>query len=268
MSTVATQGSENAAKPYDQFLLFGDSITEMSYNQALGFAFGAQLQEVYSRRLDVINRGFGGYTTAHAIQVLPHFFPAPQTANREVQHCDLTSIDQTIFFGANDACVPTHEQHVPVAVYKENLQKIIHHPLVRAQDPRIIIITPPPVNEYQLEDFDNVKETPHPSRTAESAKRYAEAAKEVGASLNVPVADVWSEFMTAAGWQEGQALVGSRDVPNSEKFASLFTDGLHLTPEGYRIVFDEVLKVIRANYPDQAPEVLSMVFPAWGVAPK
>lgn len=121
--------------------------------------------------------------------------------------------------------MPSHIQHVPLATYKENLQKIIQHPATKAQDPRIIIITPPPINEYQLEDFDIAKDTPHPSRTAQLAKTYAEAAKEVGASLNVPVADIWTAFMSTVGWQEGQALIGSRDVPNNEQFAKLFTDG-------------------------------------------
>lgn len=42
---AAHQESEDVCKPYDQFILFGDSITQMSCNQALGFAFAAELQE-------------------------------------------------------------------------------------------------------------------------------------------------------------------------------------------------------------------------------
>ncbi|KAJ5590399.1 Esterase SGNH hydrolase-type subgroup [Penicillium hetheringtonii] len=250
---------EDVAKPYDQFILFGDSITQMSYNQEIGFGYGAQLQEVYARKLDVVNRGFSGYTTAHAIKIFHRFFPSPQAANVRFM---------TIFFGANDACVPGHDQHVPLEVYKENLKKIIEHPVTRAQNPRIIMITIPPVNEYQLEKFDNDKDTPHPSRTASGAKAYATAAREVGASLNIPVADAWSAFMATADWKEGQPLPGSRDLPNTEEFSSLFTDGLHLTSAGYRIVFDEVLKTIRANWPDQTPENLPMIFPPWVDAPK
>ncbi|KAJ5132017.1 Esterase SGNH hydrolase-type subgroup [Penicillium atrosanguineum] len=256
---AAHQESEDVCKPYDQFILFGDSITQMSCNQALGFAFAAELQEVYSRKMDVINRGFSGYTTSHAIKVFPKFFPSPQIANVRFM---------TIFFGANDACVPTHDQHVPLEQYKENLKSIIQHPATKAQNPYIIIITPPPVNEYQLEDFDSEKDTPHPSRTAAFSKMYSEAALEVGSSLNIPVADIWTAFMETTGWKEGQPLVGSRDLPSNEQFADLFTDGLHLMPAGYRIVYDEVLKVIRANWPEQAPENLPLVFPPWTQAPK
>lgn len=132
---------------------------------------------------------------------------------------------QTIFFGANDSAVPGHTQHVPPEQYKENLTKIINHPATRAQDPHILIITPPPINEYQLEFFDNSKGNAHPSRTAAIAKTYAQAAKEVGAELDVPVVDLWSAFMSWLGWEEGKPLPGSRDLPNDEKLCSLFTDG-------------------------------------------
>jgi hypothetical protein len=43
--TGITTEVEDAGRPYDQFILFGDSITEMSYNQTLGFAFGAAMQD-------------------------------------------------------------------------------------------------------------------------------------------------------------------------------------------------------------------------------
>lgn len=39
--------------------------------------------------------------------------------------------------------------------------------------------------------------------------------------------------------------------------------GLHLSPDGYRVVFAEVMKTIRANWEDQEPEKLPMVYPAW-----
>ena len=38
----------------DQFVLFGDSITQHSFSQQNGFAFGAELSDQYARRLDVI----------------------------------------------------------------------------------------------------------------------------------------------------------------------------------------------------------------------
>lgn len=213
---MATE-EEALYKPYDQFILFGDSITQMSSDPHMGFGLFAALQDAYSRRLDVINRGFGGYTSGHAIKVFPKFFPTPEKA---------TVRFMTIFFGANDACLPGSPQHVPLDVYKENLTRIIQHPATVAQNPHILLLTPPPVNEYQLQGFDESKGNAHPSRTAAFTKEYAEAVREVGASLGVPVVDVWKAFMSAVGWKEGEPLPGSRDLPNLDQFARFFTDGL------------------------------------------
>lgn len=43
--TITAPRTEDARKAYDQFILFGDSITQMSYNQDNGFGFGAQLED-------------------------------------------------------------------------------------------------------------------------------------------------------------------------------------------------------------------------------
>lgn len=245
-------------QPYDQFVLFGDSITQNSCSQELGFGFFGALQHAYIRKMDVINRGFAGYTTAHAVKVFPKFFPTPQTA---------TVRFMTIFFGANDASLPGSAQHIPLDDYKRNLQTIIQHPATQAHNPRIILITPPPINEYQLESFDADKGLPHPSRTASHTKLYAEATRELATSLGVPVADLWTAFMVPTGWKEGQPLPGSRDLPNDERLQLLFTDGLHLTPDGYRVMYNVVMETILANWPDQDTEKMPMVYPGWMEAP-
>ncbi|KAH8434099.1 SGNH/GDSL hydrolase family protein [Aspergillus melleus] len=246
-------------KPYDQFIIFGDSITEMSSIQDTGFGLNGALQDAYRRRLDVINRGFSGYTTAHAINVFPKFFPTPEKA---------TVRFMAIFFGANDACVPGTTQHVPLEEYKQNLKSIIQHEATIAQKTKILILTPTPVNEYQLQGFDEGKGNAHPSRTASFTKTYADAAREVATSTGAVVADVWTAFVSVAGWKEGQPLPGSRDLPEIEAFKALFTDGLHLTAEGYRVVYDVIMKTIRENWPDQDPEQLPLIHPGWMEAPK
>lgn len=44
--------------------------------------------------------------------------------------------------------------------------------------------------------------------------------------------------------------------------------GLHFTGTGYKIMYDEVMKVLQASWPEEDPEKLPMVFPHWEVAPK
>lgn len=92
-----------------------------------------------------------------------------------------------------------------------------------AQNPKILVITPPPVNEYQLVPAN--ASNPDPTRTASNTRLYAEAAREVAGSLGVPVVDIWTRFMEAAGWQVGQPLPGSREIPNNDKLQNLFVDG-------------------------------------------
>lgn len=42
--------------------------------------------------------------------------------------------------------------------------------------------------------------------------------------------------------------------------------GLHLSPAGYEILFQELMKVVGERWPDQSPEKLPMVLPPWNDA--
>ncbi|KAM0035100.1 putative SGNH hydrolase superfamily [Helianthus debilis subsp. tardiflorus] len=55
-----------------QFVLFGDSITELSFRCG---GWGASLTDTYSRKADIVVRGYGGYTTRWALFLLHHIFP-------------------------------------------------------------------------------------------------------------------------------------------------------------------------------------------------
>ncbi|KAH0223690.1 hypothetical protein KCU90_g25703, partial [Aureobasidium melanogenum] len=106
----------------EQFVLFGDSITQQSASQAKGFGWTPALQDAYIRRLDVINRGFSGYNTTQALKVLPRILPTPEQGRIRLM---------TIFLGANDARLPDtpgFSQTVDLEQYKKNLRDIINHP--------------------------------------------------------------------------------------------------------------------------------------------
>lgn len=64
-------------------------------------------------------------------------------------------------------------------------------------------------------------------RTAENTKTYADAIRDVGKDLGVPVVDLWSAIMLEAGWNsefEGP-LPGSMDAPHSDVLAKYLIDG-------------------------------------------
>jgi len=97
--------------------------------------------------------------------------------------------------------------------------------MVKAQRPRIILITPPPVDEYRLEESDKEKGVHEIRRTAEHTKLYADVCREIGLEHGVVVLDLWSIFMEKAGWKEGLPLQGSKKVERSKVFGELLHDG-------------------------------------------
>lgn len=232
---------------YPCFLLFGDSITQGCNSILL-----SALSDYYCRRLDILNRGFSGYNTAMALPVLSQFFPsiAPVSSTSRVRL-------MTVFFGANDATVPGDPQHVPVEEYQDALRQIACHEGVRLNDTKVIFITPPPVDEWQLET---------PSRNAAHTAMYAAACRGVASDLDLPCLDLWTVFMEKAGWKPGDDdmhLIGSRNAPRSEVMAELLSDGLHFTNKGYEIWFHELVKLIEKSLPEEAPENLPWVYPSW-----
>ncbi|KAF2270011.1 SGNH hydrolase, partial [Lojkania enalia] len=238
---------------YDKFFLFGDSITQESYSQQWGFGFSAALQNAYIRRLDVVNRGLSGYNTRQALKVLPSIIPPPGQARIRFL---------VVFFGANDASVPwgDNKQHIPLDEYKDNLKNIITHPQVAAHNARIILVTPPPVNEHR---FDPV------NRLASDTKKYAEAACEVGQELGVSVVNLWKAFMERTGWEADkwkadEPIPGSLKLAENDALLELMWDaGLHFYPAGYEVLFQETIKLITEKWPDQLPENLPMILPLW-----
>ena len=132
-----------------------------------------------------------------------------------------------VFFGANDACLPgtSTGQHVPIYRYIENLKLILTHSTIKEQEPRLILVIPPPVDEYQLEESGLESGKSEIQRTAEHTKKYADACRKVGADLNMAAVDLWSIFMAKAGWKHGQPLIGSKSVERSKTLGVLLSDG-------------------------------------------
>lgn len=250
MTTISTNASGQPwPATYHQLVLFGDSITQGAHSTVI-----PRLSELYLRRLDVINRGLSGYNTLHALPVLPLVFP-PAAPARPGQTPRVALM--TVFFGANDAVLPGNAQHVPLPEYKEYLREIATHPGVKEHHTQVVFITPPPVDEWQFGD--------PLTRSAAHTKIYAEECAAAAYEVNVPYVDIWTAFMTKAGWTPGShdPLIGCRKAPKNEVLARLLSDGLHLTGEGYAVVYEELIKVIKEQIPELAPDRLPMVVPDW-----
>ncbi|XP_027477416.1 isoamyl acetate-hydrolyzing esterase 1 homolog isoform X2 [Zalophus californianus] len=79
---------------WPRVLLFGDSITQFSFQQG---GWGASLADRLVRKCDVLNRGFSGYNTRWAKIILPRIIRKGNSLDSPVA--------VTIFFGANDSAL-------------------------------------------------------------------------------------------------------------------------------------------------------------------
>lgn len=133
---------------------------------------------------------------------------------------------QVIFFGANDSILPaTTGQDIPLSVYIKNLKALLAHPLIKVHEPSIMLITPPPVDEYGAEAADLRRGITMARRTAGYTKQYADACRMVGIEAGVTVVDIWTAIMTMAGWKPGEFLPGSKSIPQNSVLKDLFVDG-------------------------------------------
>ncbi|KAG0255234.1 hypothetical protein BG011_005272 [Mortierella polycephala] len=229
--------------------------------------FGAQLAHLFLRRLDVINRGFSGYTTEQAIHLLPQFLPRSQQ--------DSTSSSSqpkiqflTIFFGANDACLLPSPQHVDLERYEQNLRTLIdtvHSPTSPTYSPetRIIVICPPTIDEDRWA-IRRKGQGLMMDRDKDVTKQYAETCLRVAKEYEgkndqrqspqhsqVDVIDTW-------GLMTEQIESGKRTL------GDYLRDGLHLASEGNNLIFEQIMKVIRSRFPEWDPDTMPMNAPWWG----
>lgn len=79
---------------------------------------------------------------------------------------------------------------------------------------RVILITPPPVNRAQRPE--------DTTRDNVNSRAYARQVVRVGEEVDVPVVDAWTLFWD---WAEEK----------EEALAPLLADGLHLSPQGYKV---------------------------------
>ncbi|QFZ29496.1 putative isoamyl acetate-hydrolyzing esterase [Clavispora lusitaniae] len=227
--------------PYkiDRFILFGDSITEYSSNQD-GFAMAPALQDLYSTKLDIVTRGFSGYNTNQGVVMLEQVLEAEKLAGNTVRL-------MYVFMGTNDAA--TTFQHVSLDQYKQNLDKMVK--MILKEDIKVMVVGPTLHEENASPEF---KDEP-PFSSSKRNKQYADVAKEVATENNVPFVDLWSAFQKESGYTAEELLEKSRDL---KKF---LRDGVHFTPAGYKILYNELVKTINTSLPELAPENLRSAFP-------
>ncbi|PVH87099.1 SGNH hydrolase, partial [Cadophora sp. DSE1049] len=220
---------------YPQIILFGDSLTQFMTTNIQSW-----LQTRYSRRADIINRGFGGYTSQQGLSLLPQIIPSKYpVTSPNIKLC-------FVFFGANDAFQPPQtpgRPRVDLGAFSSNVCKIVEYLQSLSEEMTVVLITPPAVDEYSL---------PHTGLTSERIASYASATRDIATRYGLPLVDCSKIFLQFSGWSESPAvsfLPGSKRVAKNDALASLLTDGLHLSVKGYEILFHEIVEVIEEKIP-------------------
>jgi lysophospholipase L1-like esterase len=138
--------------------------------------FIAQLADRYTRRADVLARGFSGYTTRDALQIIR------KAVLDEKPDCVIMA------FGANDSVLPGQIQHVPLEEYRENIETMASQ--IACIGAWLVLVTPPPVHELKTK-----------SRTMEHTETYALSCYEAGLEMNVPVVDLFHVIQEQPEWE-------------------------------------------------------------------
>ncbi|XP_059667990.1 GDSL esterase/lipase WDL1-like isoform X3 [Cornus florida] len=154
-----------------QIVLFGSSIVQFSFSHE---GWGAILADIYARKADIILRGYSGWNSRRALEVLDKIFPK-----------SLSEKTRLIFLGA------------------------------------------PPVNEAKIREFLSGK-FDKLGRTNESCRIYSEACIKLCREMDVKAIDLWTALQQRDDW-----------------LTACFTDGIHLSSEGSKIVVEEILRVLR-----------------------
>nr|XP_034923769.1 GDSL esterase/lipase CPRD49-like isoform X1 [Populus alba] len=206
-----------------QFVLFGSSIVQLCFSHG---GWGSILSDIYSRKADILLRGYYGWNSRRAVQVLDQVFPKDAPVQPALV---------IVYFGGNDSMGPHSSglgPHVPLDEYMENMRKIaVHLKIFENQSlsdtTRIIFMSCPPVDETRVSSstsgiFSEVV------RTNELCQIYSNSCIKLCQELGVKVVDLFSAFQKRDGWT-----------------TACFTDGIHLSAEGSKIVVEEILKVLK-----------------------
>jgi len=201
-----------------QFVLFGSSIVQLSFSHG---GWGAILSDIYARKADILLRGYFGWNSRRALQVLDQVFPKDAAIQPSLV---------IAYFGGNDSMGPHPSglgPHVPLPEYIESMRKIVIHLQSLSEETRIILLSCPPVNEEKIRG--NISQfLSELVRTNELCQRYSDACVKLGQEMGVKVVDLFTALQKRDDWMD-----------------ACFTDGIHLSAEGSKIVVEEILKVIK-----------------------
>ncbi|KAJ1833991.1 isoamyl acetate-hydrolyzing esterase [Coemansia sp. RSA 2711] len=226
---------------YDRIVCLGDSLTQRGA-EVDRRGWTAQLAQAYARRLDLVNRGFGGFNSRWLRAILPAIMPARDVHSRVRL--------ATVLLGANDAQFAGFKCHVPLDEFRDNLRAIAAALGVLAPGAHLLLVTPPPFGEKLYARFKSPDEI---DRGHAGSAAYAQAVRQVAAELHVPCVDLWSAIDARI-----EPAVGQDDG-----YDHFLHDGLHLNANGNDLLFALLTDAIKSNFSELDPDAMPFVVPSF-----
>jgi isoamyl acetate esterase len=222
-------------------VVFGDSITQQGFS-AEKSGWVSLLADYWTRKVDVINRGYSGYNSRLGLQMVRDVVSPLQPAF------------VTVFFGANDACFEGTLHHVSLENFISNMQGIVSTLKSELSSATIILITPPPVYEPLLGEMNRQKGKPMIfDRSNANTMKYAEAVKDIGMEHGLVVVDLFT-------------VLHGHESANENTRREFLSDGLHLNAKGNVALFNALKAEIQTEYPKWDAEKMEMDRPGWAEA--
>jgi lysophospholipase L1-like esterase len=238
-SVGSASGEPFTLQPRPLVLLLGDSITQQSLEP---YGWGAALAAAYARerRADVVNRGFSGYNS----RLLRRIVPALLTQlGSPLERVALV----TLLIGSNDATRPGDVQHVSVDEYTTNVYAILGAVCARLPNARVLLLTPPAVDEATYREFcTKAEKGDGGGRHNDRLVPYVEAAKAAAAQHGATTIDLHAKCLATPSWQ-----------------SRLLSDGLHLSGGGNKLVFELISEALCSELSDVSPGSLAYHMPRW-----
>ncbi|KZM23935.1 uncharacterized protein EKO05_0009322 [Ascochyta rabiei] len=250
-----------------EFVLFGDSLTEWSFDEHHE-GFGWALEQKYHSKARIQNQGQAGYTSTRLLSDFNRIIAraiAPEAPR---------TLLFTIFLGANDACFVGGTEYVPLPIFEDNIRFFVETILTQdaMSDTKIVLITPPPIDipspgirhfgDNEVRERNELKRKQKGYRTYMSKKRYAERivqiAKEYDETERVLGLDFWGDLVRTRLREVGEVYDEDR-LPGSGLYGTrdfgegYFTDGLHLDKKGYNVLSKALYESTLARWPVLAP---------------
>lgn len=203
---------------WPKITLFGDSITRRSFDVENG-CWGSRIAFNVGSYFDVDARGFEGYNTKWALELMPKLFPK--------SYLDKVA-SFVIFFGHNDSWDEKLPMHVPVTDYESNLRKIIKYLEDNGLERnKLVLITPTWYHHEEFQKFCRESGLPPVGKELESAQKYSETVLAIGRDLSIDVVDFF-----------GTSL-------KYEPLEDMFCDGVHFSRLGAKMLADELMPVLQ-----------------------